>query len=401
MKAYWTLDTEWQALQNTAGANDRADLTAARSALAQYLTDACKLSARSGETADMPLETTHVLLEIGSGLVPEDSGPGWPLIKSYLPEMRGRIEKDQGVTVPGVQVRVNQGLDANGYSFAVDEIVAGSGRVAPDCQYCTSPPDVLKGFGIPEDALIPCPHPLTGTPGCWVKEVGWDRAKAWQQELWDDPMKFVVYHLEAVLRQKLADFVGLEQVEGMLRRWSKTDGGATLIKTTLPDGRARLRFARALRSMATERTPITDWKEMLESLAGVDLAVEETDAIVRLMRLRIKQRLPGNQHGAVRAELPASVDEWLMSNLQRQGRKRFLALLSQDMTAFLKVVQQGLGSKVDRAVLITRNAELRASLRRLVALDFPGLAVMSLEELNLEPPETAEPGPEPEQARVQ
>ena len=36
------------------------------------------------------------VLEIGSGLVAEDTGPGWALFATYLPQLRDRIVKEMG-----------------------------------------------------------------------------------------------------------------------------------------------------------------------------------------------------------------------------------------------------------------------------------------------------------------
>src|SRR5207244_1191281 len=110
------------------------------------------------------------------------------------------------VRVPGVHVRGNDALSSHSYAVLLDEHLVVAGTTFLEMRYCPAEPSVFQALAIPDAALESAKNPLTGGRGYWVPQQYWEVVRSHGLELWEEPLVFVVHHLEAVLRQNLADF---------------------------------------------------------------------------------------------------------------------------------------------------------------------------------------------------
>jgi flagellar biosynthesis component FlhA len=135
-----------------------------------------------------------------------------------------------------------------------------------------------------------------------------------------------------------------------------------------------------LRGLLRERTPIVRWQEILQTLRGTGLPVDDVEAEVRAVRLALKSSLPGNQPGTVRVPLPDNVESMIRTGLQRSGRKVWLALPPETTQQALGIIRSLVRPGV-RQVLVTADSEVRPFVRRLAELEFPDLMVISSDEV--------------------
>lgn len=385
---YWKLMDEWAVFQDEAGAAEplRQELAAARKSLADYLDELYLVKGKAGTGSGNSPIITPVVVEMARDLIPEDTGENWPVLKTYIPEMRERIEQEMGVVTPGVLLRAREDLPGQNYLILLDEIPLVMGQAKIDERYCLAAPAELHQLGIPDQALLAAAHPVTGSPGCWVAREYWSTVVGRQLPLWEDPLQWMIVDLEAVLRANLADFLGVQEVENLIEKWANSESGAESITATLPDQASRLRFARVLRALVKEGVPITPWTEILaaaQNYASDHPGQSDLNQIVSAVRLQLKRLLTGNHPEAKRLELPSDLETLLSPWLQRQAGKTFLAMPPEETQDFLSAMRELIDSTSRNQVLVTRNAELRPFLRRLVELEFPRLAVMTQEELLL------------------
>ncbi|MBI4528487.1 MAG: FHIPEP family type III secretion protein [Deltaproteobacteria bacterium] len=380
MTHYWALDSTWQSWGHDPEKVTAVspDYTAARQGLRQYLNRVFELQGG----AEMVPAVTPIAVEIGRGLIPEETGENWPLIKTYLPEMRDRIEHQTGVRVPGVRIRGNEtDLPAGSYVIMIDEIPLVMGSAGTDTRYCPASSEALRSLGIAKEDFSEGAHPLTNEPGCWVAAQHWNLVTSKGIELWTDPLIYMVYHLEGVLRRNLVDFLGVQEVENLLESWEKLETGASLIRTALPDDVSRVRFARVLRAIVKERVPITDWKAILEAVGEVGLAHNDASEAVRAIRIRLKSLLSGNSRGDVRVELPREVEDKMVPWLWHDAGKTFFALPPEETQEILGDVRKLIDTSRKNLVLVVQSSELRPFVRRLVEIEFPDLMVIAEKEL--------------------
>jgi tetratricopeptide (TPR) repeat protein len=375
IESYWTLDANWCAWREEPQAGEhRNELIAAGRELAGYLDEVLQLAEQPNDSRSSLV--TPIVLEIGPLFIPSDTGPEWTLFKTLIPEMKQRIADQLGLALPGVRVRPIAG-EQDSYSILLDEIPVTGGRVDPGSRYCTSAPAVLNEIGIESSALVPTDHPVTGAPGAWVRPEHWDLIEKHHLELWTEPLQFIVQHLESVLRQHPADFVGIQEVENMLTEWSTTEVGQLLVQTSLSDEPARWRFARVLRSLAKDGIPLMPWEPVMRAAAAAGIHSAPMSDIMRTVRMKLQNRLPGNVPPVTYVELVPERDEEKLLNLVRGGSA---SISPQQALELLATLRDRVDSNDRHTILVTR-PELRVVIRRLVEEEFPYLRVMARDEL--------------------
>ncbi len=381
---FWVLDDEWRAwaAESETERSLQSDLMAARKSLTQYLDELYQLSEQSGKSAGYLTAVTPIAIEIGQRLIPEGPDTDWTLFTTYLPAMRDRIEKELGVRVPGVRIRGNEvDMPPESYLIMLDEVPVVMGNLQTNMRYSPAAAETLQNLGIPYQALIEASHPLTGKPGCWIEPDYWDLVTTHGLILWAEPLVYMVYHLEAILRQNLADFLGIQEVENLLESWAQTERGSSLIKAALPDQTTRIRFARLLRALVRERVPITSWEEILAVVQEMRLISDDISAVIRAVRLRLKRLLPGNSQTAHRLTLPSAIEDIITRWVWHEGDKTFFALPPEETQELLSRLREVMDTTDRDLVLVTHRAELRPFVRRLVEPEFPHLMVLAQEEV--------------------
>ena len=381
-QSYWMLDEEWQAFaKETEDEELRRELEAARTTLVFYFDKMYQLDGRAGESFSRLPTTTPIALVIGTEIIPQDTSPDGSLFGKYIPEMRARVLDEMGVQLPGVSVREENLEPAKAYIFMLDEVPILMGSAEMQMRYCPEPPEKLQELGIDPERLTLAPHPLTRQPGCWVPSDYWEALAARKIELWDDPLIFVIYHLEAFLRQHLADFMGVQETETRLDIWGQNESGAALIKSALPDAAARLRFVRVLRALLEEQVPLTRWEDILQAVLENGLPGEDIYEAVRAVRLRLKSLLTGNRSERLKSlKLPGEIESDIQRWLHHENGKTFLALPLQAAQEIIAAVNELISGADKIDVLVTCGSDIRPFIRQLVQLSFPDLMVLSQEE---------------------
>jgi tetratricopeptide (TPR) repeat protein len=331
LREYHRIENELKAWQQDAGPQFRTALSAARKSLATYLDDYFELKATNPL---LPI-ITPVAVELSKDLIPEDNSEAdWSFRESYLPRMRDRILQDMGVRVPDVEIRkMDDHSRSNSYVIVLNEMTSIVHTVERSAD------------------------PLT--------EIG-DR-------------------LEAVLRAHLPDFVGLQETVYLLKDWSRNPGISEQAREQLSDWESCIRLTRLLRALLQDRVPITKPDAILEAMEQTGVG---DDVSLQLARLRLKDVLPGNRPGDQRITVPQDFEDDIWVWLDSEGGRQFLAAppeyiidwLAQIRTLISSADGSTQGAK-PTVVLITRQADLRLPLRRLVELEFPAVMMLSEEEV--------------------
>ncbi len=273
------------------------------------------------------------------------------------------------------------GLPENSYLVLLDEVPIVMGTLQPGMAYCLQDREALLALQIPDAALQPGVHPLTGAPGCWVKSEFVPKLQEKGFEVWEDPLFYMVLHLQAVLYRNLADFIDVQEVAGLLDSWRKEPGAALTLDWFVADPDSQARFGRMLRALLAESVSIKDWRSILEALQECGLPDEDVHPVVQAARMKLKPYLPGNQPEAQQVFLPQEAEDKVSSWLKHQDGKLFLALPpleAQDLLAEIRaIVEPAHGNQV----LVCKDGEVRPFLRRLVELEFPDLFVIAEAEL--------------------
>jgi len=194
-----------------------------------------------------PVHDQRPAVRLGDDLIPEDTGPSWPLFSTLMPALRRRVLDETGITVPGTRF-----LDGPNLTPAEFEIL-------------------IAGL-----AAERAPVPAGAT----------------------NPIAFVVDRLEVALRRRLEQFVTLDDAMELLA--GAPDGGGPL-----PADRAgKLRVAAIMRALATDRVPLTRLDVVRRAADRSDSAVAAAEAI----RFELVAQLPGSNAERL-LQLPEGLSE--------------------------------------------------------------------------------------------
>ena len=268
--------------------------------------------------------------------------------------------------------------------FMLYEIPFLLGSVLLGRAFCLASPLLLGKIGIPEERLEVGNHPLTNEPGCWLMPGDWHIAQEKDLVLWTDPFQFqfVTAHLEAFLVRNASQFLGIQEVETLLREAENVDEMlAARLKSMLENQQPRHRFARLLHALLKENVPITRWQIILRHVSERVLQEEDIHVALREARLLITDQLPGIQPSAQRLWLPEPVEERIAERVRFQDGKAYLAIPPEETQELLAKIRPLVDSSITDQVLVARNPEIRLFIRRLVEIEFPKLMVLSKEEL--------------------
>ena len=275
----------------------RQDIVTLSQMMSSYLEDRYRLGFKQFDTpAVLP-----IILEIGEELIPEDtSTERWSLFTELIPAMRGRIKEDMGISVPGIRVRrwnstPSQSLFRGDYRILLDEVFVTSGSVRLDRKFCPASLAELESAGIAIDSLESAENPRTGEMGYWLDEQSARQAAEHKLDFWNEPLAYVIQHLEAVLRHNLANFLGVEEVQELLNTWKENRDAEKLIEATLKTSEDQLRFSRMLRELVNKQLPITDYGRLLDKFRNEQPKQKEPEHLLDGARLTIKEQIPGDR----------------------------------------------------------------------------------------------------------
>jgi hypothetical protein len=321
---YWALDDALEALASDAGtdAGLRAALPAARDELGRFLDGWMAQPARPGAADEGVLP---IVVQIDTAVIAPEAGAGSALFTAYLPELRERLRRDRGLTVPAVRFR-------------------GEDRPRRPGAYTILLHDVPVAWG---EASAP--------PG-------------------EDPVRGVVEHLEAVLRRSPRSIFGLEEAATRVAEWSRDEQLGPRVRAL--DEAARARLAQALQALAGQGVPLGDGRAILDAADAVAPGEGDLDAVVSAARLRLRERLRGNEPGTPRRLLPEALEARIAAGLVRAAGRAALVLAPEEMGAILAALREAPAA----AARVVRADELRGPAERLLRLAHPEATVLSRRE---------------------
>lgn len=268
---------------------------------------------------------TPLALRLGPGLGPSDKA-GRESLRRDLDGLRGRVERDTGISVPGIRVLAAEGRGE--YAILIDDTLVTSGSVRED----------------------------------------------------QSPLAFVLRQLEAAVRRSLPSFIGADDVQAWLDR--TTANLSALVRVAVPDRSARVQLSRVLQALAAEGVPLTAPAVVLEQMQRAAPSAGVL-GIAAAVRQRMRPSLPGNASGTQRVRVPPPVEEALAAGLRETDGLVSWQLPRRETVPLLNGLRE-LGHEAQAGTpgaLVVRSSILRPFVWWLISAEFPRLSVLSEEEL--------------------
>lgn len=290
-----------------------------------------------------------------------------------LAAMKAQVEADLGPVFPRLQVSHAAGLPEHGYRLLVHDVVVEQGLLKPG-QWLLEAPDAaaaIPGADVGEP-FGPFPRVV------WVPLLPGDVRGL-------DAEQVIALHLDHVVRSRIAQFVGLQDVQRLLQAAQRDvpELAAEVARVIPPQ-----RLADVLRRLLQEGIPIRNLHAIFESV--VSWAPKEADniALTELVRIDLGRYITSRHVGA-RRELHAilfdtALLDRLVGAISRTSRGNLLLIspaASQDIREQVARVLSG-GSATGRAVVAIVSSDVRRYVKTLIEPVAPRLPVLSYQELD-------------------
>jgi type III secretion protein V len=339
-----------------------------------------KQPADQREELFVPL-VTPVAVEATPALLTElGDGEEGRFLAREVHELRAALFAELGVRVPRVRLRTGEG-EGRAYAIRLSEIPVASGQLPLDRVFAAAPLERLALLGLEGEPTV---HPGTGQPGVWVETPHEARLREAGVVVLDGPA-FVALHLLGVLRRHASEFVGIQEVQGMLDQLEKSY--PALVREVVPRLLSVYLLTDVLRRLVEEQVSIRDLRTILEALA--EWARSEKDPILLTEHVRVSlrrylsYRLTGGRDTLSVYLLDPLIEDAIRGAIQRLPTGSYLALepeTTQDILGAIRKEIAQLPPTASRPVILT-SMEIRRFVKRLCEVEFPDLAVVSYQEL--------------------
>ena len=319
------------------------------------------------------LDIKILALEVGFDLVPlVDRARGGDLLKR-IAAVRRQLVPELGMVVPPVHVRDNLRLASGEYRLLLSGQPIGGGTLRPGRLLAVNPGGAtgeLKGERTKEPAF--------DMPAVWIGSGDRERAELLGYTV-VDPATVAATHITELLRRHAADLLGRAETQELLDAMARTQ--AKLVEEVVPTLIPLGELIKVLRNLLREGVGIRDLRTILEAAADHASTVKDPDALTELVRERLGRQITA-RFVDERGQLAALV---LAPDMEAALRGRGPA--GSDTTALVPRVVRSLEQalvalKGGGEPLLLVAPEFRRPVAALAARHAPGLAVMSLRELD-------------------
>ena len=164
--------------------------------------------------ADEYALTFPIILEVGRNLsrVIRKDHQGMTFIEEMIPKMRHALYQDLGVSFPGVHVRTESpNLGDDEYSIFLNEVPIVRGKILEGALLTNENPETLTRYNLP----FTTSKNSLGQPSIWVDAKYQEIMQKAGIKFWK-PLDVMILHLSYFYRQHAAEFIGIQEVRGIL-----------------------------------------------------------------------------------------------------------------------------------------------------------------------------------------
>ena len=325
----------------------------------------------------LPLDTLE--LEVGYGLIPlvdeEQSGN----LLSRIRAIRRQFALDMGVIIPSLHLRDNLQLKPGQYSLLIKGNEVASAEILIDHFLAMDPGNAAHRISGVETR-----EPAFNLPALWIPESRKEEAMLAGYTV-VDPATVIATHLTEVFKRHMGDFLGRQEVQGLLDNLAKSAPKAVeeLVPGILPLGVVQ----KVLQNLVRENVSIRDLLSIVETLADYGTAVKNPEVLTEYVRERISRTIVkpylGSDGGLGVISLDLAVDRTIQESLRQTEGGAYLALppgtAQQIMQKISALVENAVVTDGQPVVLATPS--VRPHLAQLVMRFLPGVPVISQAEI--------------------
>lgn len=320
-----------------------------------------------------------IAIEIGYGLVQLVDSSIENSLMNRIVAIRKQSAKELGILVNPVRIRDNLYLEPNNYSIKIKGNEVAKGDIYANKWMIISP----TNEPIPFNGIL-TKEPAFQLDAMWVDEQ--------EKELADlqgftviEPLTVIATHLKEIIYQHAPELLGRQEVKKLLEGIKEKYN--VVIDELIPEILRLGEVQKVLQNLLEEQIPINDLATILETLADYGLIVKDTEVLTEYVRQALKRTIATkyadeNHHLNVIVIQP-KVEEMVMQSIQKTATGSYPILkpdhVNRILDSLASVQTQALSNNLPFVILAS--PKIRLAFRKLIAFNFPTIAVLSLNEV--------------------
>ncbi len=326
--------------------------------------------------------TLPVILETGAYLSKEirKQRGGTTFIEEMVPKMRHALYQDLGVRFPGVHVRSESPqLEADEYMIFLNEVPIVRGKIEEGALLTNEAVETLQRYNIPYTTS----KNSIGQPSYWVETKYEEVMKKAGIKFWE-PLDVMILHLSYFYRQHAADFIGIQEVRGILEFLEKSFPDLVKEVTRLVPLQ---KLTEIFRRLVQEQISIKDLRTILESLSEWAQTEKDTVLLTEYVRsslkLYISYKYSQGQSILSVYLLDPEIEDMVRGAIKQTSAGSYLALDPDSVQLIMSAMREVISPTPaggQPPVMLTA-IDVRRFVRKLIEGEFPDLAVVSYQEV--------------------
>ena len=325
----------------------------------------------------LPLDMLE--LEVGYGLIPlVDESQNGNLL-SRIRSIRRQFALDMGVIVPSLHLRDNLQLKPGQYRVLVKGNEVAGAEILVDHFLAMDPGNAkhhIQGVETREPAF--------NLPAMWIPEARKEEAMLAGYTV-VDPGTVIATHLTEVFKRNLGEFLGRQEVQGLLDNLAKQAPKA--VEELIPHVVSLGVLQKVLQNLVRENVSIRDLLSIVETLADFGPSIKSAEALTEFARERICRTVIkpylDSDGGLAIITLDGNVERTLQDSLRETESGAYLAM----HPGLAQEIIKGISHSVENAVntdgqpVILASPPVRPHLAQLLLRFLPGVPVISQAEI--------------------
>lgn len=326
--------------------------------------------------------TLPIILEVGkflSDTIRKERG-GTTFIEDMIPKMRHALYQDLGVRFPGVHVRTDSPhLEPDEYSIFLNEVPIVRGKILEGCLLTNENPENLKRYNIPYTTS----KTSIGQPSYWIDAKYEELIKRAGIKYWR-PLDVMILHLSYFYRQYASDFIGIQEVRGILEFVEKSYPDLVKEVTRLVPLQ---KLTEIFKRLVQEQVSIKDLRTILEALSEWAQSEKDTVLLTEYVRSSLKRYISYkySQGQSILSVylLDPEIEDMVRGAIKQTSAGSYLALDPDSVQLILQAMRNVVSPTPvggQPPVLLTA-IDVRRFVRKLIEGEFPDMAVLSYQEI--------------------
>ena len=334
---------------------------------------------RKPENVVSLLQVDPIELEFGYGIIPlADVSQGGDLFDRVV-MIRRQLALELGMIVPILRLRDNIQLAPNEYVIKIKGVETARGELILD-QYMAMNP------GFVEEAIdgIQTVEPAFGMPATWISENQRERAETLGYTVVDPP-SVIATHLTEVIKKYAHELLGRQEVQTLVDNVKQTN--PAIVEELIPKLLGLGEIQKVLANMLKEGVSIRDMVTILETLADYGNVTHDTDMLTEYARQALGRAISSHfiaDNNNSILTLDPALEQTILESIQRNDAGSYISLEPQTTNGIINNLTKQIQkiAQIGKTPIVLASPVVRLYFKRLTEQVFPGLVVLSYNELD-------------------